>query len=147
MLPKEDQTLIRWRLHLASPPEEVYRLLTTDEGRSRFWAESTVEEDGVIIFHFPNGISFRGEILEQVRPSLFRVKYYGGSITTFDLSDDGAGGTDLLMTDAGVAPDDLDDVLPGWVSVLMSLKATADFGVDLRNHDPDRTWDQGFVDN
>jgi hypothetical protein len=29
----------------------------------------------------------------------------------------------------------------------MALKAAADFGVDLRSHDPGRTWDQGFVDN
>jgi hypothetical protein len=29
----------------------------------------------------------------------------------------------------------------------MALKAAADFGVDLRSHDPARTWDQGFVDN
>lgn len=28
----------------------------------------------------------------------------------------------------------------------MALKAAADFGVDLRNHDPTRTWDQGYVD-
>ena len=35
----------------------------------------------------------------------------------------------------------------GWVSVLLTLKAAADFGVDLRNHDPTRTWDQDFADN
>jgi len=34
-----------------------------------------------------------------------------------------------------------------WVSVLMNLKARADHGVDLRNHDPARTWTKGYVDN
>jgi len=29
----------------------------------------------------------------------------------------------------------------------MALKAAHDFGVDLRNHDPELTWDQGYVDN
>jgi len=38
-------------------------------------------------------------------------------------------------------------VLAGWVSVLMALKAAVDHGVDLRNHDPQRTWDQGYADN
>jgi hypothetical protein len=33
------------------------------------------------------------------------------------------------------------------VSVLLALKAAADFGVDLRNHDPARTWWQGYCDN
>jgi hypothetical protein len=27
------------------------------------------------------------------------------------------------------------------------LKAAADFGADLRNHDPARTWEQGYVEN
>jgi hypothetical protein len=38
-------------------------------------------------------------------------------------------------------------VAAGWVSVLLALKAAVDFGVDLRNHDPERTWSTGFVDN
>jgi len=33
------------------------------------------------------------------------------------------------------------------VSVLLALKAVADFGVDLRNHDRRRSWTAGYVDN
>jgi hypothetical protein len=32
-------------------------------------------------------------------------------------------------------------------SVLLALKAAVDFGVELRNHDLNRTWDQGYGDN
>jgi len=39
------------------------------------------------------------------------------------------------------------EMIPGWVSVLMAMKAAVDFGVDLRNHDPKRSWQQGFADN
>ena len=28
-----------------------------------------------------------------------------------------------------------------------ALKAAAEYGVDLRNHDSDYTWDKGFADN
>jgi hypothetical protein len=49
--------------------------------------------------------------------------------------------------DEGVAAEDLAEVSSGWVSVLMALKAAVDFGVDLRNHALNRTWDDGFVDN
>ena len=63
------------------------------------------------------------------------------------LEDDGAGGTDLTLTDEGVPEADHAEVLAGWVSVLMALKAAVDFGVDLRNHDPARSWDQGYADN
>ena len=138
---------IQWRIHLSSSPEDVYRMLSTDAGRARFWAEEAVEEKGFITFLFPNGITWRAEILEKKFPHRFRIIYYGGTITTFDLRGDGSGGTDLLLTDEGVPPEYQPEVLPGWVSVLMALKAAADFHVDLRNHDPSRTWDQGYADN
>jgi hypothetical protein len=39
------------------------------------------------------------------------------------------------------------EVIAGWVSVLMCLKAAVDFGVDLRAHDPEKHWDNGYVEN
>jgi uncharacterized protein YndB with AHSA1/START domain len=142
-----DTTRIFWRLHLASPPDKVYAFLATDEGRAAFWAESAVERDGSLHFTFPNGVTWQGKIQEQTPPHRFSVVYYGGSITMFELAPDGAGGTDLTLTDQGVPDEDRTEVIAGWVSVLMALKAAVDFGVDLRTHDPSRTWDQGFADN
>jgi len=142
-----DPGLIRWRLHLVSPPERVFECLATGAGRARFWAESAVEQDGVIHFLFPGGQSWQGRILVSDPPRLFRLVYYGGSTTTFRLEEDDFGGTDLTLTDEGVPPADHAAVTAGWVSVLMALKAAVDFGADLRNHDPARSWDQGYADN
>jgi hypothetical protein len=47
---------IIWRLHLATPPGEVYPFLATGDGRARFSAESARAANGVIsllIFKFP----------------------------------------------------------------------------------------------
>ena len=142
-----DPDLIYWRIHLASPPERVYQALATDSGRASFWAESAIERDDAIHFIFPSGQTWQGQILAAEPPRLFRLVYYGGSITTFLLEEDGAGGTDLTLTDAGVLPADRGEVTAGWVSVLMALKAAVDFGVDLRNHNPQRSWEQGYADN
>ena len=101
----------------------------------------------MIHFVFPNGAEWKGRILEKNPPHRFRVEYYGGSITTFELSPDGSGGTNLTLTDAGISAEDRTEVIAGWVSVLMALKASVDFGTDLRNHDPERTWDEGYVEN
>ncbi len=138
---------LTWRLRLSAPPERVYALLATDAGRARFWAESAVEAGGHIRFVFPNGAVWRGQVLTAEPPRRFSLIYYGGSTATFDLAEDGHGGTDLTLTDEGVPDADFAEVLAGWVSVLLALKAAADFGVDLRNHDPARTWDQGYADN
>jgi uncharacterized protein YndB with AHSA1/START domain len=133
--------VIRWRLHLAAAPAQVFALLATDEGRARFWAESAVERGGAIGFRFPNGQEWTGRVLDASE-GVFAVDYFG-SPARFELVPDGTGGTDLTLTHG----DDHPDTRPGWVSVLLALKAAADFGADLRNHDPGRTWDQGFVDN
>jgi uncharacterized protein YndB with AHSA1/START domain len=138
---------IRWRVHLRSPPAKVYAMLSTDEGRSRFWAESAEERGGAVEFRFPNGERWRARILQREPPTRFALEYFAGSRTTFELEDDGRGGTDLTLTDAEVPKEEWTDRKAGWISVLMALKAAIDHGVDLRNHDPARTWDQRFVES
>lgn len=142
-----DPGAIVWKLRLRSPAEQVYDLLATDAGRARFWAESAVEADGRIQFRFPNGLRHEGRILNAQRPSLFQVEYIGGTTTTFLLEQTPDGGTDLTLKDAGNAPEDRLEVTAGWVSVLLALKAAADHGVDLRNHDSRLCWDQGYAEN
>jgi hypothetical protein len=144
---QRDASVIRWKLHLKSSPQAVYDKLCPDEGRASFWAESAMEQDGVIHFVFPNQAEWKGRMLEDHPPRRFKVEYYGGSITSFELESDGSGGTDLIMSDQGVPEEDKTEVIAGWVSVLMALKASVDFGIDLRNHDPKRTWDEGYVEN
>jgi uncharacterized protein YndB with AHSA1/START domain len=144
---QDDRNSICWRLHLKSGRAEVYQALATDVGRTSFWAESTVERNGSIRFVFPNGAAWDGEILLAEPPHRYTVRYYGGSTAAFVLKDDDRGGTDLTLTDSGGPAADRTEVIAGWVSVLLALKAAVDFGVDLRNHDPLRQWDNGYADN
>lgn len=137
---------ITWRLNLKSSPVEVFQLLTTSEGRKRFWVEESKEEKGLIHFFFPNGQTYKGQIL-KINPSQeFQLDYFD-SLVKFLLTPLKNGGTDLVLTNENVPDSDFLDVHAGWVSVLMNLKAVADFNCDLRNHDPKKTWDQAYVDN
>lgn len=147
MLFQDDPDTIRWRLHLKSPVEKVYRALSTDAGRAAFWAESAVERNGVIHFVFPGEITWEARILKADSPREYSVEYYGGSVATFTLEDDGEGGTDLALADRGVPARHRAEVIAGWVSVLMALKAAVDHGADLRDHDPRRHWESGYVEN
>jgi uncharacterized protein YndB with AHSA1/START domain len=137
---------IRWRCHLRSSPEAVFRLLDTAEGRARFWAEHADERDGVIELAFSNGQTLAARILRREPPTLFEFNYFNDSTARFELEPDGAGGTELTFTEEGLGSDDLLENLPGWVSVLLGLKAAADFGIDLRNHDPSGSWERGYID-
>jgi uncharacterized protein YndB with AHSA1/START domain len=136
---------IRWRLHCKAPPEQLFELLATDAGRERFWAKASRSYAGGFLLSFPDGTEERCEVLENVAPRRFQFSYFG-SIVTIELEADGRGGTDLTLVNTDVPDEEFDEVNAGWVSVLLPLKAAADFRVDLRNHDPKRTWREGYVD-
>lgn len=137
---------IAWSIHLNVPREEVFDFLATDRGRALFWAERTEQSGDSIAFSFPNGQIIDSRVIECAPPRRFALTYFNSSVVTFELAEAG-GGTDLHLRETDVAPEDLEENRAGWVSVLLNLKALAEHGVDLRNHDPRRTWDQGFVDN
>lgn len=144
---QDNLNVIQWRLLLKSPIQQAFDMLATNEGRAKWWAESAVESEGVIHFRFPDGQTWVGKILEVRPPSLFKVIYFGGSIATFQLSETASGQTELYLTDENVPLEDRCEVIAGWVSVLMTLKAAVDFEVDLRCHDPQRTWAKGYAEN
>jgi hypothetical protein len=132
-------------MHIPVSRERVYTALDTAEGRAAFWAESAAEIDGHIHFDFINGVTYRSRVLERRMPARWAIEYFGGP-AIFELTDDGAGGTDLLLTHEDIGGADWVDVHAGWLNVLFPLKAWLTFRVDLRNHDPQRTWDAGYAD-
>ena len=136
---------ICWRIHCASPPEKIFSLWASDEGRERFLCEQSVSTPDGFALTFPDGTQEHCTQIESAAPRHFGFTYFGSRVMV-ELRDDGCGGTDLLLTNDGVAEADYEEVHAGWLSVLLPLKAVADFGVDLRNHDPARTWQQGFAD-
>jgi uncharacterized protein YndB with AHSA1/START domain len=141
-----DLSVIRWSVHLASPREQVWTMIDTAEGRARFWAESAEERDGAIEFRFHAGPRWRSEIVERVPGEKLALRYFEGSLATFTLADADDGGTDVTITETGVPEDERLENFAGWVTVLLTLKAACDFGIDLRNRDPRRGWEAGFVD-
>ena len=136
---------IRWRMHLPVEPEKVYAALDSDAGRASFWAESAPEIDGVIHFQFSNGYRYQGRILQRQPCSCWSLDYFGTE-ARFELSPDGANGTDLLLSHADVDEEEWQEVHAGWLNVLFPLKAWVCHGIDLRNHDAQRSWNQGYAD-
>lgn len=142
-----DPEIINWRIHFRSPVHKVYNALANSNGRSRFWAESADETDGVIYFKVPGNLETAGRILEQIPNKKFVTEYFGWTVS-FHLEPAPNGtGTDLHMSCINFPKSDRTEIIAGWVSVLMAMKAAVDFNVDLRNHDPKRTWWEGYADN
>ncbi len=136
---------IRWRMHIKVAPEQVYAALDSEHGRTAFWAEAAPETDEHIEFTFINGYRYKSKILRRQPPTVFEIDYFGG-VARFEISADGKGGTDLLLSHDNMGDDVWNEVHAGWLNVLFPLKAWLLHGVDLRNHDPERSWDQGYAD-
>jgi uncharacterized protein YndB with AHSA1/START domain len=132
-------------MHIPAPPQEVFSALDSDQGRASFWAESAIQTGSYIEFRFINGYAYKSKVIERRPPHVFSIEYMGGP-ARFDLTSDGRGGTDLLLTHSGTAPEHWHEVHAGWLNVLFPLKAWLVHGSDLRNHDPDRTWEIGYAD-
>jgi hypothetical protein len=48
----DDLDIICWKLQMKSSPRAVFEKLSKNDGRSSFWAESAVEQEGMIYFVF-----------------------------------------------------------------------------------------------
>lgn len=141
-----DGKVIRWRVHFASSPDAVFDALDTRSGRESFWADSAEEIDGVIAFKIGRYPRYEARIRQRTRPKIFALRYFDTDVT-FELEPDGTGGTDLLLRAEDVPEEARVEFIAGWVSLLLTMKAWVDHGVDLRNHDPARTWLDGYADN
>lgn len=138
--------VVVWRLRLSASPGRVFELLSTDEGRASFWVESSEQRGEEITMRFPDGSALDCRVIDCVPPNIFALTYFEGAVVTFELRETG-GGTDLTLRETSRSEQSIAEDRAGWVSVLMNLKAQADHAIDLRNHDPSRTWADGFVDN
>jgi uncharacterized protein YndB with AHSA1/START domain len=136
---------IRWRMHLRVPPRRVFEALDSASGRAAFWAVSAEERNDAIEFVFRDGHRHVGRCVERDPPRTWAVTYFGGT-ARFELDDDGAGGTDLLLNHEGVPAAEWTETHAGWLNVLFPMKAWLEHGVELRNGDPRRTWSHGYAD-
>lgn len=143
---QSDNEVIVWKINCKSTPSKVFEYIATDECRNKFWAVTQSKND-IVTFAFANSYVWEGKILESNPPTQISFLYIDNSEESFELIDDGNNGTDLILRDKGVKPEFRTEVIAGWGSVLMTLKAAVDFNVDLRNHDPKKTWSEGFFNN
>ncbi len=95
---------------------------------------------------FENFVEIVIRVLYRQSDSIFEIEYIN-SIFRFELKSEGKCGTDLAIIYKGVPEEDYLEIHAGWLSVLIGLKGTIDFNIDLRNHDSSRIWDEWYVDN
>jgi hypothetical protein len=135
---------IVWRLRLAAAPSRVRAAWLDPREHERFWCEQSEAIPGGYRLQFIDGTVTDCAVSGETSPTRFAFSYFGSQV---EVSLDARGaGTDLTLTASGVPPEEWCEVSAGWLNVLLPLKAWLDFGIDLRNHDPRRTWRERYVD-
>jgi len=134
------------RIRLQSNPDKIYECLTSDREREKFWVEKSIESDGGIFLLFPNGQKQMARIISDTPGKIFEIEYFG-SYVKFEIFPQQGKGCILQLSNDKIPAADWCEQYAGWVSVLMALKGYADYGIDLRNHHPDYSWDQHYIDN
>ncbi len=135
---------IVWHVSLSSSADDVFELVDTDAGRERFWALRSREVDGGFELAFPGGLESRVEVIDRRPPERLAIRYFGSKAELEVTPQDE--GCVLTVTCRCDDEEAWLEFYAGWVSWLLTLKAAADFNVDLRNNTPGRTWDERFVD-
>ena len=143
---QKKENIIEWKVHFKSPIEKVFEFLNTDKGRSKFWAEETKEEADFIEFKILNYPPYKAQIIEKISNKRLRLDYFGTDVT-FDLTQSDYLGTDLYLKAITPNQETKFEMTAGWVSVLMAMKAAVDFGIELRKHNSERSWENGYLDN
>ena len=76
---------VEWKLHLASAPEHVFELLTSDRGRERFWAERSTSSEQAFTLAFARGEQIVCEEVAHSRVRQFAFRYFGATLVEFRL--------------------------------------------------------------
>lgn len=146
--PAADSEVFRRELHIAAPPAEVFRALTTQDGISGWWTTScTVAEGdgGAVMVRFdrtfkvfsvdkqlpPTEVSWRCiDARLDVPGYTLRPDEWVGTTISFHLRAGEAGGTVLSVQHVGLGPhfDCYDLCCKGWDDFLGSLRSLCETG-------------------
>jgi hypothetical protein len=144
---KASRSYTSWRVNLSAPRELLFDLLTPDLESDPYRASTIGQFDGENGWIAPEGAHLKNATLDLLPPRRIVANYAGGGVATLDLTDDGRGGTDLRLTDIGQVAEDRTELVAGWVSMLLALKASVDFSIDLRDHDHRTFWTGAYVEH
>ena len=140
----DDSRVVCWRIHCAAPPSRAFLALINPEEQAKYWCERSTHSRAGYVQEFIDGTIAECQVVQRRDAELLVIRYFS-SLVEFKLEPAGTG-TDLTLTATEIPPEEWLEVYAGWLNVLLPLKAWLDYGVDIRNHDPSRTWRQRFVD-
>lgn len=154
--PKRDWSQFKLRLLINKPVSRVFEAWTSDRIVSRWFTEKTVIEprkNGRLYFEWLAGESMEAKVIAIARNRYFTFPFGSkGERVTVRFRKAGAGCVcEIHQYNMKTTPESKwgmhKGCLQGWTFFLANLKAYLEHGIDLRGHDPKRSYRQDYINS
>ena len=151
-----DWTRFFLRIEIAAPPEKVYRAWTDGDFLAQWFSVRAAVEPkkgGRVYFEWLGGDKLETRVLQARKPSLFRFPFgsHGEEVEVKIRQVPGGSVCELQQTNMKTTPRMKVAMhmgcKTGWVFFLTNLKAFLEHGVDLRSHDPQKSYNQNYLNS
>jgi uncharacterized protein YndB with AHSA1/START domain len=151
-----DWTQFTLRIFIRKPPSRVFKAWTDAKLITAWFTEKTVFEpkkNGRIYFEWLAGDKFETRVDSIVKNRSVTFPFGGkGEKVTVKFKKDGKGCVcELRQYAMGTSPKDRwvmhRGCIQGWTFFLANLKSYLEHGIDLRDHDPKKSYKQDFVNS
>ena len=151
-----DWTQFTLKIEIAVPPQKVFAAWTQKRLVTRWFSvEASIEpkKGGRLFFAWLGGDKMEAKVLGIRKPSLFHfpfgrkgeqvavkiAKIRGGSLVTLHQFGMKTGARDKVNMHMGCKE--------GWTFFLTNLKSFLEHGIDLRSHDPGKSYRQSYINS
>jgi uncharacterized protein YndB with AHSA1/START domain len=154
--PKFDWSQFKMRIFINKPVSKVFDAWTNDKIVSEWFTEKTVIEprkDGRIYFEWTAGDNMEAKVVSISKNRLFTFPFGNkGERVTVRFKKAGKGCVcELRQYNMKTGPQSKwymhKGCATGWTFFLTNLKAYLEHGIDLRGHDPKRSYRQDFINS
>lgn len=153
---KQDWTQFRLKIEIAAKPEKVFRAWTDDRIVPRWFcvkAEIEPKKKGRLYFEWLGGDKLETRIIDIKKNRLFLFPFgpKGEKVKLTIIPLKKGSGLELHQYDMKTTPKDRwamhKGCETGWTFFLANLKAYLEHGIDLRSHDPKKSYRQGYINS
>ena len=151
-----DWTQFTLRIEIKAPPSKVFKCWTDPRELIKWFpikAEFEARQGGQFYFEWLAGDKFSGEIIRARKPSLVEFPFGSKGEKVLVKIKKVRGGSEIELRQYDMKTTPKDKVTmhlgcrEGWTFFLVNLKSWLEHGIDLRGHNPRKSYRQNYVNS
>lgn len=154
--PKFDWSQFVLRIYIKASPEKVFKAWTHDKTVSKWFTEKTIIEPrkgGRIYFEWLAGDKLDTKVKQITKNKKFVFPFGKNNLEVTVAFKKAGKGTICELRQYNIKTDEASKwsvhrgCIQGWTFFMANLKSYLEHGIDLRDHDPKRTYKDDFINS